>query len=91
MKKYKDYHDLIILGHNAHLTPKEIHERFIEGGLPPDTVPPVHTIRVLGCHLVGPGCRWHHQGRMVSWSGGGAVKDNHLNGRQKKLLVKKQD
>lgn len=73
-RNYEDFHELILTGYAANLSPEDIHARFISGGLPPDTVPPIHTIRVIGCALVGPGCRWRSQGRMTSWSSGVAVK-----------------
>lgn len=74
MKRYEDFHELILTGYAARLTPEDIHKRFIDGGLPPDTVPPISTIRLLGCSLVGPACRWRSKGQMVGWSSGMAVK-----------------
>lgn len=74
MRDYSDFHELILVGHAALLSPEDIHERFISGGLPPDTVPPAHAIRVLGCALIGPSCRWRAQGRMTSWSTGPMVR-----------------
>lgn len=70
MTDYKDFYELIILGHQARLTPEEIRERFIIGGLPVDTLPPVRVIRTIGCNLIGPACRWRVQGKMTAWSGG---------------------
>ena len=74
MRDYSDFHELIVLGHTAKLTPEQIHNRFVKGGLRPDTIPPVSVIRSLGCSLVGPSCRWRKKGRMVVWQSGGAVK-----------------
>ena len=70
-RDFSDFHELILLGHNARLTPEQVYTRFIDGGLDPKTVPAPTVIRVIGCSLVGPACRWRiRQGRMTAWVNG---------------------
>lgn len=64
MKQYEDFFELIVLGHNAHLDPEEIHRRFKAAGL---AAPPVGIIRRIGRKLLGNECRWRPD-RPRSWS-----------------------
>lgn len=74
MSRYELFHELIIVGHGARLSPEEIHARIIADGIEANQAPPVHVIRSIGLTLIGPTCRWRAQGRMVSWSSGTAIK-----------------
>jgi hypothetical protein len=68
-KKYSDLFELIVLGHNAHLSPQQIHQRFVDGGLRPERTPPPHVIHRIGRRLLGDNCRWLDD-RMRSWHNG---------------------
>lgn len=73
-KTYEDFHELIIYGHRARLTPEQIRQRFIAGGLAVDTLPSAQVIKSIGCSLIGPSCRWRSNGKMTAWQSGIAVK-----------------
>lgn len=65
-EKYRDFHELIVLGHNALLTPRQIFEKWIAAGLDPARIPSPGTIRHIGIHLLGANCRWN-KFLMRSW------------------------
>jgi len=64
--KYKDYYELIILGHNAGLAPEQIYDRFVLAGITTHRIPNVNAIRRIGRFLIGKDCRWH-QARSRAW------------------------
>ena len=65
MKQYEEFFELVVLGHNAQLSPEEIHRRVLEAGL--SNFPPVSVILRIGRALIGRECRWRPD-RPRSWS-----------------------
>jgi hypothetical protein len=65
-EKYREFHDLIVLCHDALLTPRQIFERFLAQGVSPARAPSPGMIRHLGIHLLGARCKWNRH-NMRSW------------------------
>ena len=67
--KYKDFHELIVVGYDAHMSPREIFDSMIRNGLDPARIPSPATIRHIGINLIGAQCRWHKH-PMRAWRSG---------------------